>query len=310
VASSSVYVATDVDQFAALVRPQTEHTITGRGVFAATASRIDLHRLKMQRIQVSHSGHGHGHQLVDRAAILFATSGMVWKGVELAAADIGLVHADQPFWYTNRVPIRFGSMSLAPEELADVSVAMAGRDLTLPGNYLTMRATPASHAKLLRLHAAASNLAGHAPEIVAHPEAARGLEQALIEAMFACMDGQGVETRPGWRHQAAIVKRFRAALEENTQEPIYLPELCQKLGLSMRALRNHCHDHLGMGPKRYLLLRRMNLAYQALRAAQSFETTVTQVATRFGFWELGRFAVEYRAWCGESPSATLSRAPN
>jgi AraC-like DNA-binding protein len=310
VPSSTVYVASDVDQFAGLVRPQTEHTITGRGVFAATATRIDLHRLKMQRIQVRHSGHGQGHQLVDRAAILFAASGMVWKGVELAATDIGLVHSDQPFWYNNRVPIQFGSMSLPPEELAGLSVAMADRDLTLPRNHLTMRTTPASHAKLLRLHAATSNLAEHAPEILAHPEAARGLEQALIEAMFACMDGQGVETKPGWRRQTAIVKRFRAALEENTEEPIYMPELCQKLGLSMRALRNYCHDHLGMAPKRYLLLRRMNLAYQALRAAQPSKTTVTQVATRFGFWELGRFAVEYRAWCGELPSATLNRAPN
>ena len=308
--SSTVYVATDVDRFAALVRPQTEHTITGRGVFAAAATRIDLHRLKMQRIRVSHSGHGHGHQMIDRAAIVFATGGMVWKGVELAASDIGLVHADRPFWYHHRAPVQFGSMSLSPEELAGMSVAMSGRDLTLPLNYLTMRATPASHAKLLRLHAAASDLAQRAPEMVTHSEAARGLEQALIEAMFACMDAQAVETRRGWRHQTAIVKRFRAALEENTEEPIYMPELCQRLGLSMRALRNYCHDHLGMGPKRYLLLRRMNLAYQALRAAQPSETTVTQVATRFGFWELGRFAVEYRAWCGELPSATLNRMPN
>jgi AraC-like DNA-binding protein len=62
-----------------------------------------------------------------------------------------------------------------------------------------------------------------------------------------------------------------------------------------------------MGPKHYLLLRRMHLVRRALRENASAETTVTEVATRFGFWQFGRFAVEYKALFGESPSTTLAR---
>jgi AraC-like DNA-binding protein len=58
-----------------------------------------------------------------------------------------------------------------------------------------------------------------------------------------------------------------------------------------------------------LLLRRMRLARQALGLGVLDATTVTEIATRYGFWQFGRFAGEYKALFGESPSTTLARAP-
>jgi AraC-like DNA-binding protein len=54
-------------------------------------------------------------------------------------------------------------------------------------------------------------------------------------------------------------------------------------------------------------MRRMHLARRALRAADP--TVTTQIATDYGFWELGRFSVGYRSLFGESPSASLRRPP-
>jgi len=48
-------------------------------------------------------------------------------------------------------------------------------------------------------------------------------------------------------------------------------------------------------------------ARRALLLAQDRNVTVTEIATDFGFAELGRFSVEYRAVFGECPSATLRR---
>jgi len=62
-----------------------------------------------------------------------------------------------------------------------------------------------------------------------------------------------------------------------------------------------------MSPKQYLILRRMHLARRALRDSAPTGTTVTEIATRHGFWQFGRFAGEYKSLFGEAPSATLHR---
>jgi AraC-like DNA-binding protein len=69
-----------------------------------------------------------------------------------------------------------------------------------------------------------------------------------------------------------------------------------------------CQTQLGISPTQYLLLRRMGMARQALREADPGVTRVTDVATEFGFLELGRFAVKYRQIFGETPSSTLKGA--
>jgi transcriptional regulator GlxA family with amidase domain len=84
-----------------------------------------------------------------------------------------------------------------------------------------------------------------------------------------------------------------------------LTEICASIEVSERTLRACCEEHLGMGPIRYLTLRRMHLARRALFRADPSTSTVTRIATDHGFWELGRFSVAYRTLFGESPSETL-----
>jgi AraC-like DNA-binding protein len=86
-----------------------------------------------------------------------------------------------------------------------------------------------------------------------------------------------------------------------------VPELSAALGVSVRTMRNYCQEHLGMPLRHYLLLRRLHLARRALEEADPAVTRVTGVATDFGFWEFGRFAVAYKSVFGESPSMTLRK---
>ena len=74
--------------------------------------------------------------------------------------------------------------------------------------------------------------------------------------------------------------------------------------VSERTLRDALNEVHGVSPQRYLLLRRIYEAHRALREGDR-AGSVTDVALRFSFWELGRFAGHYRAAFGEPPSATL-----
>jgi len=199
-------------------------------------------------------------------------------------------------------------MSLPLEEIAHLGATAAGSDLAPPKQTLTITPSPLAMARLQRLHAAAAELAESAPEVIANPDAARGLEQALIEAMVGCLDNRERRHISLAQGQHAIVmRRFHRVVEENTSEPLYIPEICKMIGVSESTLRMCSQEHLGMSPKHYLLLRRMHLARQALRQAAPDTTSVTAIGTRYGFWELGRFAVAYQSLFGESPSATLHR---
>jgi len=106
-----------------------------------------------------------------------------------------------------------------------------------------------------------------------------------------------------------VMRRFAQVLEAHQGKNLSLAEVCAKVGVSAHTLQWHCQEHLGMSLHRYLWLRRMNLARRALTSAGPAGATVTAIAADYGFWDLGQFAVAYRTLFGESPSATLRRAP-
>ena len=151
-------------------------------------------------------------------------------------------------------------------------------------------------------------MANDAPMVLTHPEVAHCLEQAIIETMVDCLSGGRIdEEKAAVRQHAAIMRRFHLVIEKHVDEPIYVPELCRAIGASQRTLRVCCQEHLGMGPKRFLLLRRMNMVRRALQESTPMTSTITEIATRYGFWQFGRLAAEYKALFGETPSATLAR---
>jgi AraC-like DNA-binding protein len=161
---------------------------------------------------------------------------------------------------------------------------------------------------LRELHEAAGRLAKTAPDILAKREVARAMEQALMEAMVLCLaHSRSDDVGNTHRQRPRVMRRLEEVLRATSGETLYMAELSVRVGASYWMLRDYCLEYLGMSPKRYLWLRRMHLAWRALRRPNAERTTVAEIGSNYGFWELGRFSVAYRSLFDESPSTTLRR---
>ncbi|MBV8408135.1 MAG: AraC family transcriptional regulator [Alphaproteobacteria bacterium] len=140
------------------------------------------------------------------------------------------------------------------------------------------------------------------------PESSELTTRPEIGEHAGLADGLCAKRRPCSHDRAAVVARFERFLAATGFQPVRLPAICVAIGVSERTLRTCCHEQLGMSPTHYVWLRRMHLAYSALLGADPARASVTEIATHFGFWELGRFSVEYRELFGESPSTSLHRS--
>ena len=105
--------------------------------------------------------------------------------------------------------------------------------------------------------------------------------------------------------EAAV--RNAGYLHDCFHQPVYMLELCAAVGAPERTVRDVFLRELSIPPMRYLKLRRLKHARAMLKLGDPPTTSVKAVALTTGFWELGRFAGDYKSLFGESPSKTLMK---
>jgi AraC-like DNA-binding protein len=102
------------------------------------------------------------------------------------------------------------------------------------------------------------------------------------------------------------VRRVERFIVDNVGQPISLEQLVEVGGVSARALFDGFKRFRGCSPMAYLRSVRLERVRQDLLCAREGET-VTTIACRWGFYQFGRFAGQYRQTHGELPSETLRR---
>ena len=139
------------------------------------------------------------------------------------------------------------------------------------------------------------------------------IRHAAIDVVFAValnsfrISFPQMGSEPSGKALPSSVRRAQFFIEDNAALPISIVDVAAAARLSVRGLQAAFQRTLGMTPQTYVRSVRLSAVHADLLVVNAGEVTVAEIARRWGFHHLGRFAREYRAEFGELPSDTLRR---
>ena len=303
----------DPDSYAdAIEKAAVKLTITGAGDFSAQLVRLELKQLVIYRLRERLPRIAYISLPSDKIFVSFPAGpgSLVLDGFVLRRGDIVFHSPGHHVHQRSGAECQWGLISLSPDQLAHYSKALTGRPIVIPEASKILNPARPNRSRFHHLFREACDLAETKKSLIERPEVARALEQQLLHAIIHCLSADEVIDSAKTRHRhAALMARFETVLNGKIDQRLTLTTLCKEVGVPARTLRMCCSEFLGVGPMRYLTLRRLNNARAALRRADPSTASVAGVARKHHFTELGRFAVLYRTTFGELPSTTLQTLP-
>lgn len=106
--------------------------------------------------------------------------------------------------------------------------------------------------------------------------------------------------------QLTVFERARLAIQLSNGAPVSLETLAAVSGVTGRTLQNAFRESVGQSPMQYQLTLRLEKVREHLREASPGSVQIAEIAGRYGFAHLGRFAAQYAREFGERPSDTLN----
>jgi AraC-like DNA-binding protein len=143
---------------------------------------------------------------------------------------------------------------------------------------------------------------------VFHNEAIRAatLEAVVTAALAAFPIDVASAARASDLSSSAAIRRAQAFIEDNADQPLTVADIAEAARLSVRALQLGFQREFDTTPMGFVRQVRLDAARDELLKADG-GVLVADVARRWAFANLGRFAAQYRARFGENPVDTLRR---
>jgi AraC-like DNA-binding protein len=293
---------------AALQDGALEHLQLGRGVFQGNVTHSASHGLRTDWGRYNLPVQGRGNLSRDMLTVAVPIRGAgAWRmqGASVACGDIVLLSEGGELLINLPAEVEWLAMQVPRERLEAAGVSLAG-----------LHGTAARRMSATQGAGACVHLADVAPVLAPIEAAPVGLpfdvevaQEQLFTALLCEWERRRAhlglaadKLQPGdrWR----VVRRAEAYIEGHGVT-VRIDDLCSAACTSLATLARVFREEFGVTPRRYLTLRRLASVRNDLLNGDPNES-ITDVATRWGFFHLGRFAGEYGQLFGERPSQTRS----
>jgi len=135
------------------------------------------------------------------------------------------------------------------------------------------------------------------------------MESTLFSAFLEVFAGDE-SRRDGGRSLApgsSCLRRAEDFLRAHLMEPVSLHAVAEAVEVSPRTLSRAFKARYGVGPMGFHRALRLEATFREFRQTEPGGDKVMDVALKYGFNSMGRFAAEYRGKFGELPSQTLKK---
>lgn len=202
---------------------------------------------------------------------------------------------------------RFDVVSVAPDTLHRVA-ADGHASLMHQVRFLHWR--PRSRGAVRGWHRALDYVTATlaAPDTAQQPLIVGALAPLLAGALLECYPSNATEQ--DLADDPALpetLKQAVAFIHRHVAGDVSINDIAAAVHLTPRAVQYLFRRQLDTTPTEYVRRVRLHRAHDELIAAEPSNSTVAEIAQRWGFAHTGRFAVLYRQTYGQSPHATLKQ---
>ena len=133
-------------------------------------------------------------------------------------------------------------------------------------------------------------------------------QKRIVTAMQDAFEGQSGEVAQLTKGEQTALE-VKSFLHDSIDEKVGIQSITEQFEVSDKTLETSFKSLFGLTPKQFITILKLNKAHEDLQLANAQTTNVSNIATKWGFSNFGRFAKDYKALFGVLPSETLTIVP-
>jgi AraC-like DNA-binding protein len=199
---------------------------------------------------------------------------------------------------------------LSPDEIrAHLTARQRESEFRVPRGVESLQVDRDSARKLFEWGKRLVDTAARQPALFNERETERNaahveLVELLLGVLGGAHDFEPSQSDRNRQAQTLIVKIAEEFALSQSDDHLYVSDLCKVAGVSERTLEYAFKAVMRLTPVTYLIRLRLHRVRRVLLAATQGSTTVSTEALNWGFWHFGEFSRAYRDCFGELPSET------